>query len=408
VITNFVRHLSRTRLALLAVVMVAALATGTALAAGALGGSGDKPPEKPLDQAIQQALTAPEIQGVTANIKFTNRLVDASALQGRANPLITGATGRLWAAADGRLRLELQSDQGDAQITSDGKVVTVYEAGSNTVYRIEIPQGKADSARTEKHSPPTLADIRKALGDLAKSADVSGAIPSNVAGQPAYTVRIGPKHDGGLLGAAEVAWDAATGTPLRAAVYAAGADKPVLELTATDITFGPVAGADLQTTPPADAKVVKVNPPAAKKEGAEAKHEKPVTGADVAKQLTFPLQDPATLVGLPRKEVRLVEVGSDKGALVTYGAGLGGIAVLQEPAASAAPADTPAAPRRRHHGEDQLSLPEISIAPGVSGQELSTALGTVVRFQRNGVQYTVVGSVPASAAEAAARALATG
>ena len=42
------------------------------------------------------------------------------------------------------------------------------------------------------------------------------------AGQPAYTVRIAPKHDGGLLGAAELAWDAARGVPLRVAVYAAG------------------------------------------------------------------------------------------------------------------------------------------------------------------------------------------
>ena len=37
--------------------------------------------------------------------------------------------------------------------------------------------------------------------------------------------------------------------------------------------------------------------------------------------------------------------------------------------------------------------------------ELATALGTMVRFERSGVQYTVIGSVPPSAAEAAARAL---
>jgi hypothetical protein len=42
---------------------------------------------------------------------------------------------------------------------------------------------------------------------------------------------------------------------------------------------------------------------------------------------------------------------------------------------------------------------------GTSGQELATALGTLVRFERGGVQYTIVGSVPPAAAEAAARAL---
>ena len=84
---------------------------------------------------------------------------------------------------------------------------------------------------------------------------------------------------------------------------------------------------------------------------------------------------------------------------MTYGQGLGGIAVLQS-AAQAQP-QTPKAPR---DGGSGLSLPKISIN-GVSGQELDTALGTVVRFERGGVAYTVAGSVPPTAAEAAARGL---
>ena len=51
-----------------------------------------------------------------------------------------------------------------------------------------------------------------------------------------------------------------------------------------------------------------------------------------------------------------------------------------------------------------MSLPKISIN-GTSGQELDTALGTVVRFDRAGVAYVVAGSVPPTAAEAAARGL---
>ena len=41
----------------------------------------------------------------------------------------------------------------------------------------------------------------------------------------------------------------------------------------------------------------------------------------------------------------------------------------------------------------------------VKGQELETPLGTLIRFQRGGVTYTVVGSVTRQVAEAAARAL---
>ncbi len=51
-----------------------------------------------------------------------------------------------------------------------------------------------------------------------------------------------------------------------------------------------------------------------------------------------------------------------------------------------------------------LSLPTVSIN-GHSGQELATALGTVVRVSSGPVGYTVLGSVPPTAAEAAARQL---
>ena len=49
-------------------------------------------------------------------------------------------------------------------------------------------------------------------------------------------------------------------------------------------------------------------------------------------------------------------------------------------------------------------LQELSL-DGTTAYELATALGTVVEFRRDGVGYTVVGSVPPAAAEAAARAL---
>ena len=48
----------------------------------------------------------------------------------------------------------------------------------------------------------------------------------------------------------------------------------------------------------------------------------------------------------------------------------------------------------------------MSINPSTSGQELATALGTVMRFTSGQVSYTVLGSVPPIAAESAARQLA--
>ena len=55
-------------------------------------------------------------------------------------------------------------------------------------------------------------------------------------------------------------------------------------------------------------------------------------------------------------------------------------------------------------GAGGLELPEINI-DGATGTEIATPLGTIVRFQRDGVAYTVLGSVPPVAAENAARGL---
>ena len=394
---NRLRRLPLSRLVGLVVAVLAVLAAGTALAAGALSGSGPKPPAKPLAQALRDAATAPAVDGITADITFTNHLIDGASLAGGGTPLLTGAKGRLWAAPDGRVRLELQSDRGDAQITSDGKTATVYDASSNTAYQIALPAPKAEK---DTHQPPTVARIQQFLDRFARSADVGGAAPSNVAGREAYTVKLSPRHDGGLVGAAKLAWDAANGTPLRAAVYAADRPDPVLELKATNISFGKVADSALTAAIPTGAKVVKVDMGAKTADKSAPDHAGDVTGVKaVAAKLPFALKAPDTLVGLPRKEVRLLGMDGKQGAVVTYGAGLGGIAVVET---AAKPADRQPAAKGDRQG---LSLPKISIPGTTGGQELDTALGTAVSFQRAGVQYTILGSVTPQAAEAAARGL---
>jgi outer membrane lipoprotein-sorting protein len=396
----FLRRVSTKHLILLCAAVVAVAAGGTALAIAA-GSGGPKPPAKALPVAVRDALGAPTPVGVTARIKFTNHLIDSASIQG-SDPILSGATGRLWAAADGRFRLELQSSNGaDAQVVSDGKDFWVYDASSNTVYKGQLPQGGKGAGGKEKpEQKPTLGRVQSDLAQLGKHAIVSGATPGNLAGKPAYTVRLSPKHDGGLLGAAALAWDAARGVPLRAAVYAQGQSAPVLELKATDISFGPVAKSTLAVSPPAGAKTVDLSP--AKSDAGAHKKGKPTAGlAAVQKAVHFKLAAPSSLAGLPRQEVRLLggKSGDNPTAAVTYGRNLGGIVVLEQTAkAGGANGPDKSGPLGR------LELPKVSIN-GATGQELDTALGTVIRFERGGVSYTVLGSVPPAAAEAAARGL---
>jgi len=410
---NLLRRLPTSRLIALFAAAALIVGGGTAVAV-AVTSTAPKPPAKALPLAIHDALGAPAVKGVTATISFTNKLIDDSSIQG-GNALLKGATGRLWATKN-QLRLELQSGSGggDSQLVVNDRTWWAYDASSNTVYRGKLPAHKADKADKAKadHGVPTVADITKKLNEAAKNAVLSGAIPSTVGGQSAYTLRVGPKHDGGLLGAVEVGWDAVNGVPLRAAVYAQGSNTPVLELSATDVKFGNVPASDFAVAPPSNAKVVKVSQPSgantaeakskvngAKRRAQAASKVHGLAAVDAA--VPFKLSAPAKLAGLPRQGAQLLDWGGHPAALVTYGQNLGGIAVIERQP-DPKKAKQSQAPKGKGDGEGRL--PTLSIN-GATGTELATALGTVVQFDRGGVSYTVIGSVPPQAAEAAARGL---
>jgi outer membrane lipoprotein-sorting protein len=403
---RFLRTVSTQRLLATLLGVVIAIAGGTAIAVAASSG-GPIPPPKPVADAVHSALAAPTVPGISARITFTNHLIAASNVQG-FDPLLQGASGRLWLSpSTHQLRLELQSDNGDAQAVVSGGRFWVYDPGANTVYKGTIPAGaKSMQSNPRRETMPSVSQIQTNLNKLAQHIDVSGAIPSDVAGQPAYTVRVSPKHDGGLLGNARLAWDAARGVPLRFAVYARGDGTPVLELKATNISFGRVPTSDFAIRPPSGAKVVSVSSPATATThpARRSKKHAEVTGpAAVQRHLHFTLAAPATLVGLPRQSVSLLDWAGTPAALVTYGQNLGGIAVVEQDASKAHGLPTGTSSGSGEHARG-LSLPTVSI-DGATARELDTALGTVLTFSRGKVAYTVLGSVPAAAAEAAARAL---
>jgi hypothetical protein len=384
---SYLRRAS-TKSLVIVIVAVCALAAGGAAIAAAAAGGGPTPPPKPLDQAINDALSANPPAGVTADVQFTNNLFPSGALVGQAgSALMTGASGRLWLTNDGHGRIELQSDAGDVQIVWDPQAISVYDASSNTVYRANLPQ-QTSSSGTDTSTPPTLAEIDSFLTKLGVDWALSGAQPTNVGGQPSYSVSVSPKHDGGLLGSLGLAWDASQGTPLRVGVYAQGDSKPVLELAVTNISYGAVASGDVNLAPPAGAKVVDLGGGAP-----DAGSSTPaVTGlAAVQAAAPFPVVAPDALVGLPLKDVRLV--GGDT-VIALYGQGLGGIALVERKADSSST------------GSNGVlsNLPTVSL-DGLTTHELATQLGTVLEWQSGGTSYVLAGSLPASAAETAARAV---
>jgi len=391
---KLLRTLPTSRLLALLAIAVALAAGGAAIAVAARGG-GPTPPPKPLAQAIHDSLAAPEAAGITGRIRFTNRLFPSGSLLGNAgSALMSGASGRLWLTSDGRGRIELQSDAGDVQIVWRAGKVSIFDASSNTVYRVDLPGTATTNGSQHTGAPPSLSQISDFLTQLGAHASVSGARPTNVAGRPAYSVTISPKHDGGLLGSAELVWDAARDVPLKAAVYSQGSSKPVLEVVATNISYGPVASSDVDVPPPAGAKIVDLSAPSTP-EASGGHTDKPVTGLSaVQAAVGFPVVAPDTLVGLPRKDVRTAGGTDSKAALVVYGQGLGAIVVLERKADAA----------ESQNGGVLSNLPSVSL-DGLTAHELATQLGTAIQWQRNGVAFVLAGSLPPSAAESAARDL---
>jgi len=379
---KLLRTLSTSRLVLLIIAVAVLVAGVAAIAVAASGGSGPTPPPKPLAQAVHDSLSGPSPKGVTARIKFTNKLFPSGAITGQVgSALMSGASGRLWATNDGRGRLELQSNAGDVQVVWNDTEVTVYDASSNTVYRAKPPADGKSSAKSsaDQGGIPSVAKISNFLAKLGEHASLSSAEPSNVAGQEAYTVRISPKHDGGLLGAAELAFDATRGVPLRLGIYAQGASTP-----------GPVPASDVNVAPPAGAKSVDLG--SLTRNGKDTAGQVHASGLKaVQAAATFPVVAPDRLVGLPRQDVRLVGKSDSKAALVVYGHGLGAIVVVERAGAAG-------------NSGAMGSLPQVSLN-GVTAHELATQLGTALTWKRGEVTYVLAGSVPPAAAEAAARAL---
>jgi outer membrane lipoprotein-sorting protein len=375
---NTLRRLPLSRLLLLCsvVVIVGIGATALALAVG----SGPTPPPKPLAVAVHDALSAPKADGVSARIQLTNHLLEGANLasggggeasQLSSSPLLSGASGRLWIGSNGHARLELQSEKGDTQILYDGHTASLYDASTNTLYRYTPPAetttangAGADSGSTgtsaDSNNVPTVAEIEESIANGGKHADISGATPTDVAGQAAYTIRVSPRENGGLIGGAELSWDAVHGAPLRAAVYSTTSAAPVIELAASEVSYGPVDSSTLEFTPPSDAKVEDVTLPAKPKSGASGS-----------------------------------TTDTNRPHVTTHGQGLAAIALVESPVKAGT---------KESIGSQLEGLQKVSVN-GASASELPTQLGTLLTFERAGVRYLLAGSVTPAAIEAFARSL---
>jgi len=378
--TYLLRRLPLSRLLLLCGLVVVIGISVTALAFAL--GTGPTPPPKPLADAIHDALAGADgepVQGISANIQLTDHLLEGANLTSGggegsgggallSSPLVTGGSGRMWVAKDGRVRLELQSEKGDTQVLYDGHTVSIYDASSNTLYRYTIPphEGGAEHSSgsgptTTDHEAPSVAKIEEMISHL-DHVNVSGATPTDIAGQAAYTVRVSPKESGSLIGGGELSWDAANGVPLRAAIYSSTSSSPAIELAATSISYGPVAASVFEFTPPSNAKI---------------------------EEIVLPKQDGSS----PDSSTH----SGEHPHVTTDGQGITSVAVLESKTKEGADA-------KQTSSASEEGLQKVKIN-GIEASELPTELGTLLSFERSGVRYFLAGAVSPAAVEAVAKGL---
>jgi outer membrane lipoprotein-sorting protein len=375
--SHLLRRLPLSRLLLLCGLVVVLGISATALASAL--STGPTPPPKPLADAIHDALAGADsepVQGVSAQVQLTDHLLEGANLasgggsatgQLTSSPLITGASGRMWVAKDGRVRLELQSEKGDTQVLYDGHTVSIYDASSNTLYRYTVPaheggsgDGPVSGTTTAPHEVPSVAKIEEAISHL-DHVNVSGATPADIAGQAAYTVRVSPKESGSLIGGGELSWDAVNGVPLRAAIYSSTSSSPTIELAATSISYGPVAASVFEFTPPSNAKVEEIVLP--KKDASEPADSSAPSG--------------------------------DHPHMATHGQGITSVAVLESKSKEGA---------KETSSTDEEGLQKVKVN-GIEASELPTELGTLLSFERSGVRYLLIGAVAPGAVETVAKGL---
>jgi hypothetical protein len=374
-ITAWVRRASATTLT----------AVGLTAAAAFVGAnwlwSIDRSPPKPPPPTTLQELTLRELSGsgpagVTAHFRYVDALVPTTNLVpdatsgGSPLPLVSGADGRLW-YANGRLRMEFQTDQGDTQLLLENNRALVYDAADGTAYAAILPAlGLPQLARSG------LAGASSLVSSISGDAALSRPHPVVTGGRPAYTVRIAPTHDGGLLRSASLAVDAETGTPLRLELFGTGQTAPLLEFALSDVSYGDI-----------DPSVFRLKLPFGMHPLALRFAAPPSVGGAV------PCTGPQELAGLPLRTCREASRSTDvPGRVLVYGTNLSSVVVLEQPGSS------------DPSGGLWSLLPTVTVS-GTTGRELVTGLGTVIRFVRGGVTYTVLGSMPRPVVEAVARGL---
>ena len=354
-----------------------------------VAGTVEDPPEFSASVSVEQGV-------------IPAQLLEASG-QGEGPPALSGPlSARVWYGGPERVRAELQGDNGDRVFVQNGSKVSFYDGAENT---LRTGEGPARSEPAEE-DPVTPDEVNGLLAELAPTSELSQRPPITVEGRQAYVLTLTPRDGGStLVDRARALVDSETYLPLHYAVYADGQSDPVFSWRVSNLDVGPVPADlfDFQTPPGA-----KVLPLERGEKARDMEDVRPPNGgeprevetiAEAQELVDFRIRE---LAAPPDgRELTGVYLKGPDGVVLTYGSGWGTVVLAQ------GPQEEPTMPPRVE-GEEQPNLqqlPTVDLGGGIEAQELTTPVGSGLRWNADGVSYVLAGSVPAPELEQAARSL---
>jgi outer membrane lipoprotein-sorting protein len=397
---------SRPRLALILgiaafLAVVGALAGLRSMAASA------SPEELSNGELLSRVASVPEkAPDFSATLTVEQSLIPAQLLEAAGQEGGFAASGpqtaRIWYGGQDKLRAELQGENGDRIFVHNGDRSWAYDGATNILKSGGHPLEPQASEPPNAENPPSPTEIDRMLADLAPTSELAQGTPVSYVGREAYVLTLSPKDKSSTLVDRGTAFiDSETYLPLQLSLYAEGRPEPVFSWRVSDLDVGPVPAGRFDFQVPPGAEVVPFDEGKERQEpemraGAEPTEVKTV--AEAQRLVDFDVVDLPDPPG--GRELTGVYLKGSDGVVLTYGSGWGTVVLAQGPQDSDA---TPPRPGSAAGGD--LVLPKVDLGGGIEATELSTPVGTGLRWSAGEVSYVLAGSVPAPELERAAREL---
>ena len=386
--------------------IVAVLAVVGALAGLRSMAASASPEKLSNEELLSRVSRAPEkAPDFSATLTVEQSLIPAQLLEAAGQDSGFAASGpqtaRIWYGGQDKLRAELQGDNGGRIFVHNGEKAWSYSGATNTLETGERLQGAYEQPGAE--DPTNPAEVDRMLAELAPTSKLTQGTPVRYAGREAYVLTLSPRDEGSTLvdhGRALI--DSETFLPLELSLYAQGRPEPVFSWRVSDLDVGPIPAERFTFQVPPGARVVPFDEgedrrsEPAMRAGAEQPSEVD-TVAEAQRRVDFEIGELAN--PSDGRELTGVYLKGNDGVVLTYGSGWGTIVLAQGSRNDGAPAT-----QRAATGDSDLALPKVDLG-GVEATELSTPIGTGLRWDADGVSYVLAGSVPAADLERAAREL---